>query len=581
MKKRMHSIRVKVLSVTMSAIIVSVLLIGSISIFAIKSEGDTETARHMNLICDDKSKSINEFLDSVEQSIDMISYYALEDLDADELRMDGIAGADGSGNFRSDALDPAWQVRFERYLEMHVRRVETFFKSIGKHSDGVVAYYYRINPEIALGTEGFFYVRDEESNLVKTQPTDLSLYADDDIGHVGWYFIPLQNGAPTWLDPYYNENLGVEMISFVTPLFKDDVFMGVIGMDISRDALVETASSIRLFDTGYACLTTEDGVIVYHPSLQPGASMQALDPDLAVIADTVRGSDGSGEATLSYSFNGVKKKMAFNTLANGLKLIVVAPERETNASWLGLINRIILTALLILGTFALIMTATMKRITDPLKRLTEASRHLAAGDYDVKLEYDHNDEVGILTDSFRKLTEHLRVYISDLNSRAYRDALTGVKNKGAFDIFARKLDDAIRAADPEHPQVFAIVMLDCNKLKRINDTFGHDKGDIYLQTACTLICRVFAHSPVFRVGGDEFVVILRQEDFANRFNLLEKFDQCAEEINANRTFTWEGVNISKGLAVYDPLVDSDVEDVLHRADALMYREKRRQQEERR
>ena len=108
----------------------------------------------------------------------------------------------------------------------------------------------------------------------------------------------------------------------------------------------------------------------------------------------------------------------------------------------------------------------------------------------------------------------------------------------------------------------------------INDRYGHDKGDIYLKTACRAISDVFKHSPVFRVGGDEFTVILRNEDFRNMGSLLKEFDKNADKINASADEPWEHVCISKGFAVFDPSDENTVAEVMQRADKLMYENKR-------
>ena len=183
--------------------------------------------------------------------------------------------------------------------------------------------------------------------------------------------------------------------------------------------------------------------------------------------------------------------------------------------------------------------------------------------------------MGVLTSAFQRLVEHLRIYINDLNSRAYQDALTGVKNKGAYNVSARMLNDAIRLAPPGKEPEFALVMLDCNDLKKINDQYGHDKGDFYLRTACELICRVFTHSPVFRMGGDEFAVILQKDDYQARHELLRLFDKYSHEVNACAAQPWEQTHIAKGIAEYNPKKDLSVESVLQRADENMYADKKR------
>ena len=119
-----------------------------------------------------------------------------------------------------------------------------------------------------------------------------------------------------------------------------------------------------------------------------------------------------------------------------------------------------------------------------------------------------------------------------------------------------------------------MVFFDCNNLKEINDQYGHDRGDEYLKSSCSLICQVFAHSPVFRIGGDEFAAILRNQEYAHRDELIAIFDQRCYDIRAVSEDPWAKVDIARGMAVYDPGTDTSVNDVIHRADELMYENKR-------
>ena len=272
-----------------------------------------------------------------------------------------------------------------------------------------------------------------------------------------------------------------------------------------------------------------------------------------------------------YNRNGEEWQLAFSAVNNDYKVGVTAPVSEITAYQRRLVLTILLVAIVILAVFSVITLLLMNALTKPLLRLTSASQRLMAGDYDTELDYNGRDEVGILTRAFLQMRDHLKLYIRDLNSRIYTDAMTGVKNKAAFDVLSGSLNSAIH--NGKHMPEFAVVMMDCNRLKHINDTYGHDHGDIYLVTACDAICKVFMHSPVFRMGGDEFVVVLQHSDFANRSRLFADFDRLSEQINAAATQPWERIDISKGIAVFQPELDADVEHVLHRADKQMYRDK--------
>ena len=161
--------------------------------------------------------------------------------------------------------------------------------------------------------------------------------------------------------------------------------------------------------------------------------------------------------------------------------------------------------------------------------------------------------------------------VRDLNRRVNVDALTSVRNKGAFDDYIRNLQDRL---DGGTSIEFAIGMFDCDNLKHINDSHGHDKGDIYLKKASMLICKVFQHSPVFRVGGDEFAVVLMNEDFRNRVNLMNQFEDRQKESWDSAENKWQEIRVAFGVAVYDSIKDQNVSDTVRRADKIMYENKR-------
>ena len=149
---------------------------------------------------------------------------------------------------------------------------------------------------------------------------------------------------------------------------------------------------------------------------------------------------------------------------------------------------------------------------------------------------------------------------------ALTDPLTGVKSKHAFLLKQKEIDAAIEAGTAD---TFAVVVCDVNGLKVINDTLGHKAGDEYIRSASKMICDIFQHSPVFRTGGDEFVVVLYDRDYLIRKELvLALHDRSVEHISKNE------VVISGGLSEYSPGTDGSFHDVFERADTLMYEEKK-------
>ena len=161
----------------------------------------------------------------------------------------------------------------------------------------------------------------------------------------------------------------------------------------------------------------------------------------------------------------------------------------------------------------------------------------------------------------RKEQEHL-AELSLANEMARRDDLTHTKNKTAY----REMESALQSQMEEGCDPFGIVVCDINGLKVINDTEGHRAGDEYIKASCMLICRTFQHSPVFRIGGDEFVVVLKGRDYENREELISQLRKQVEE----SVRIGEGPVIATGIAEYQPAADRTIEDVFNRADVLMY-----------
>ena len=170
----------------------------------------------------------------------------------------------------------------------------------------------------------------------------------------------------------------------------------------------------------------------------------------------------------------------------------------------------------------------------------------------------------------KKIIEEERM-LNVLNKKVFVDALTSVRNKGAFNNFLQELQDRL---DKGEKFDFAIGVFDCDDLKSVNDVHGHDKGDIYLKTASRLICEIFKHSAVFRIGGDEFAVVIENEDLDNIDELTEQFKIAQQKICNTAQNSWEQVHIAMGVAKYDPELDDSINDTARRADKIMYENKR-------
>ena len=533
----MKSIRTKFTLLTVCAIIISLSIATLISVISIKNLGHGDADKMLHLMCRTGALNLEAYFDSVEHSVKAVSKLVQESVD-------GVS---------------------DDQLHRHVERARNLFEKVASHTNGVLTYYYRIDPALSKTVKGFWYVNLDGNGFQEHEVTDITQYDTNDTSKLVWFTVPKATKKGLWLPPYFTENLGVRVISYNVPVYRNDQFIGVIGIEIDYQTLSREVENIRLYEHGYAFILDAKGNFVYHPQMNSAylTGKKLPDPPKELLSDSKH---------IHYTYMGEERAAAWTALSNGMRLYVSVPVAEINSSWLELIRDIIFASVMVLLIVSFLTMRFAGHITKPLLDLTEAAKEVDKGNYNFTLDYNENDEIGTLANTFRQLVKHVKDHINDLNKKVYVDALTSVRNKGAFTAYIQNLQNRLDSS--EEPVAFAVGVFDCDNLKKINDKYGHDKGDIYLKTASRLICRVFQHSPVFRIGGDEFAVVLLNDDYQNRDELFSRFLETSKELRTNAENDWEQVNVTLGLAVYDPQTDGNVDDVARRADLLMYENKR-------
>ncbi|MCR5834008.1 MAG: GGDEF domain-containing protein [Selenomonadaceae bacterium] len=165
---------------------------------------------------------------------------------------------------------------------------------------------------------------------------------------------------------------------------------------------------------------------------------------------------------------------------------------------------------------------------------------------------------------------NMQVKVEEMDELAHKDAMTGIKNKAAYDETTAALNQKIE----EQSAKFCIVMVDVNFLKKINDTYGHEYGNEYLINAARLVCTVFGEENVYRIGGDEFVAVLEDDkvDICKYFVAQIRLEMDRKKSNEGLA-PWEKISAAVGVAFYEPETDKTAEEVFKRADAQMYENK--------
>ena len=530
----MHSLRTKIALAGALIITVTMVVATVFGLSAMRQMGRENASNTLKLLCETGQKSLDIKMESVERSVHTAATFAESDI---------------------DGLDPD-------HLRAHIARSNEVISRMMSDESYALDYFYRIDPSVSTEVPGFWEVLDDSGEFVPHTVTDLSKYDLTDTRYVPWYSMPKVEGRALWVPPYYTENLGPRVIAYSHPIHYRGTFVGVFGVELASVMLTAEVDKIAPYENGYAFIYDSEGRILYHPRI-----------DVFTLAEPPKVPDGllGSDSVVNYTYNGVEKMGVWMPLKNGMRLAVTAPLNEVDVPWLRWTILVVATFAGMLVVFVVIMLLLARRITRPLTDLTEFAKRVDAGDYESTFEHHSNDELGVLARTFNSLVSHIGESMRDLNDRAFADALTSLRNRDAFTTYIDGLQ--ARIAEGNEEIHFAVCVFDANNLKQINDDFGHDKGDELLRATAKTICDTFDHSPVFRIGGDEFAAVLTGRDYEARDELVQRFDETCAKSCEPTTERWLQVNVARGLAVYDPAADEEANDVVRRADRLMYEHK--------
>ncbi len=394
-----------------------------------------------------------------------------------------------------------------------------------------------------------------------------------------WYRTARANDAETW-SPVYIDFNGEDLETTLARPVRDAQgrFAGIAATDVTLRQLSDIVRTLQPSSNGVSFVVESDGALIATSRgavfLAEGGSeearrINAATSDDVLLASAYRGvdallhADGQGRSADISGPDGRDIQVAYARLAPrpGLEWIVgvAVPRREflhdiTAAAW-GTLALSLLAALLVVG----VGWAVLRPVTRDLHAIAEAAHRVGDGDFDVWLDLRRGDEIGALARSFAAMTEKLAT-----------DRLTGLDNREAT---LRRIDDRIarhRSGAKAHP--FALLFLDVDGFKAVNDRLGHEAGDAVLQElAQRMRASVRQGDLVARWAGDEFLIVLDgvgEEELAMRLA-----DQIGAELREPIEVAGGlPLGVSIGIAQY-PRDAEDARQLIALADADMYRRK--------
>ena len=403
----MKSIRMKI---TVAIVVCSLITASIISLLSISDTRDLSNAaaeKELVLTCENTGEEIDALISRIEQSVDTLSDIAMKRMEFSRFKNNNAYVS----KYTSDLLED--------------------FNTFAEHTDGAITAYIRYNPEFTEPTSGIFLTRnDTQSAFDSVTPTDFSMYDPSDVAHVGWYYIPVANKAPLWMDPYLNANINVYMISYVVPLYENGTSVGIIGMDIDFSQLTSLADKAIAFDTGYSFIVSSAGNVLYHKEIESGTDLAEYNGgELTSVKNFVLDASKQGE-TLRYSINGEEKYLSYVELKNGMKLVLTAPVEEITASANALSVQILM--FLAMGLVVAIVLGVLigSTIAKPIKRITEIIKQTAQLDFQRAKDIDKlmkkRDETGIMAKAVNEMRSVLRELVGNME-RVKDDLIENMK----------------------------------------------------------------------------------------------------------------------------------------------------------
>ncbi len=341
------SLKRRILFSMIGSALIASLICGIVSIY-VSSQSSRESAMvQLKNNCTIHQWEIDNKLAQIENSVNMLAESTLAQIGDFE-------------KFKTDA----------DYVGQCTEKIRSFARIAGENTEGVLTYYVRYNPDFTPATSGIFASKSkEDADFEDLTPTDFSSYEKDDLEHVGWYYIPVNNGKPTWMDPYQNENIGVYMISYVVPIFIEGESVGIVGMDIDFSKMQKEIGDISLYTSGYAFLANAANEILVHPAEEYGKKITDCSAELS---DFMSASDSSAEQkAVSYTYNGEEKVASYSSLRNGMKLVVTVVNSEFRATSEYLFKMILIAFLIALAFSVVSGLCSSGAIARPIRNLTE------------------------------------------------------------------------------------------------------------------------------------------------------------------------------------------------------------------
>lgn len=407
-----------------------------------------------------------------------------------------------------------------------------------------------------------------------------------------------------WQRPGKNKN-PVEKLSYSKdfPQWQFVIATGVYLDDIEKEVanrrkelfhtLREIMNQTRIGKTGYIYIFDSQRMIIHPNSNIDGKNFKKLlNPGKGtyIYDDLVKAAHGSG--VLRYKWDKpsdkghyIYDKVSWIRYIPSMDLYVVSSAYTDEFES---VSRSIHNQLLYLGVGVLLITLLLsvmllRYLLKPVERLAQTASVIAEGNYHIRASVDTADEIGELARNFNTMVDRLEEQIRTLDFKvkektaaleemAITDPLTKLFNRRYFSEVSPQMFNLAK----RNGEALSVMMLDIDRFKKINDTFGHQTGDRVIEGLASIITSLKRESDIAcRYGGEEFILLLPETSIEGAKELAHRIRQTVENYSIDIDEKQKvQVTVSIGVAVSDFSKDDDIESVIRRADDAMYKAKK-------
>ncbi len=550
---RLHA---KLLFAIVPVFIVSLLSVGWIVYVQLRQQSEDAMHRQMDTVLQQTQQQAESFIETLQANAllfansNIIKRYVMVDNEID----------------RYDLMQPALLKMFASYQEAYPQYREIRLLTPEGYEDTRLATDGLPNRSDEEGGTPFFTALESGRS-----PSHMEVRKNADDGKT-----TLMIGRPLWLK---DRN--------VPPQIAENRLRGYLVVTASLDIISELLQKQKIGEEGYVMVLDQRGTVLFHqqPQLRGSTlynlmfSLEKLPPDTPVSGVSIRDTSAT---------------VQWHALQNDLILVAVVPESEFAAASQTLARSVasitLLAIMLASLTFFLLIRTTVLR---PISRLREAAVSFGNGEAGVQIDITRGDEIGDLARALSGMNRKLGLSMNELQHSharieqlAYRDTLTDLPNRR---LFIRLVEQAMTLENRNDGKL-AVLFLDLDDFKRVNDTLGHEAGDLLLQEVSVRLQHCIRESDelalplenkhkianqVARIGGDEFIILITSLGHPDHAAIVARkiIDELARPVNIDdRSFV---VGTSIGIAMF-PADARDVDGLIKCADTAMYEAKRAQ-----